>query len=48
MFYKIIYGIMAFVFLGGIIYFGTKGITVAKRSVQVEIPIQNFTNANNE
>ena len=42
MFYKAAWiGIFGLVIIGTV-YLGTKGITVAKRSVQVEIPMQRF------
>lgn len=40
MFYKIAWAGLFLLALAGTIYLGTAGITVAKRSVQMEIPAQ--------
>ena len=42
MFYRVAwFGVFGLV-LAGAVYLGTKGITVAKRTVQIEVPMQRF------
>jgi hypothetical protein len=44
MLYKIVWGGILLFVLSGVVFLGTKGINVARRSVQMEVSTQNFFN----